>query len=160
MKIQLIVLIALFGLAPFAEAKNKSSAQDLALFRVAHRTAEGIKGGFFSGAAGYIWHRMAFGNRTPVGVATAVGVGAVSGFFGNWANAKREYDQKKLEQGMPVGNVERVGNTVFSAYAGGILGNLATRYATAKQIIKTWCAPRYGALAGAGLGLLWSLTRS
>lgn len=161
-KIKLAFLaVGLMAIAPCFAAKKESDAQAFWPFRMSHRAFEGLKGGFFSGAAGYVWSRMAFGaNRTLPGTALRVGAGAVTGFFGNWAQAKRVYEEKKQKKQLAASPVEHVGNVVGGAYFGGVAGNVGMRYAlhTYKvPVANHWL--RFGALAGAGLGVLWNAAK-
>lgn len=154
---RIVLIFTLISSVICAHAAQKSSAQDVALFRFSRRAVEGIKGGFFSGAAGYVWHRMALGNPNPVVKGLCLGTGALTGFFGNWARAKRVYDEKKLERSIVPTATEKIDNTVFGMYTGGIAASIAARYAQAKKLVTNPLAHRYGGLAGAGLGFLYHL---
>ena len=155
------LLVALFAvLSLSAYAKKESNAQSFWPFRVSHRACEGFKGGFFSGAAGYVWGRMAFGaQRTLPGTLLTVGTGALTGFFGNWAQAKRLYEQKKQKIQKPALPVEHVSSMVGGAYTGGIIGNLAARYTAHTHKIQMPQLPRYGSLVGTGCSVLWNAAK-
>lgn len=151
--------IGLMAIAPCITAKE-SNAQNFAPFRFSHRAFEGYKGGFFSGAAGYVWARMAFGaNRTLPGTVLTVGTGALTGFFGNWSQAKRVYQEKQQKTQLPARATEHISNVVGGAYVGGIAGNVGVRYALHKHKIQAPHWLRFGALAGAGLGVLWNAAK-